>query len=169
MSPEFLTYVVSRFLLQGALLAVEIAAVAIVLGLALGLCLALMRMSHHRWLSAPAWCYIWFIRGTPLLLQLVFIYDVLPGIGIRLDTFSTAVIGFALNEAAFSAESLRGGILAGNRSQGIGGAGHVGAADLAAHHLAASHARNLARHGEPGDQHVEEHVDRLDHLRQRID
>src|SRR3984957_16100652 len=122
MSPEFLTYVVSRFLLQGALLAVEIAAVAIVLGLALGLCLALMRMSHHRWLSAPAWCYIWFIRGTPLLLQLVFIYDVLPAIGIKLDTFSTAVIGFALNEAAFSAEIIRGGVLSVSRNQGIAAA-----------------------------------------------
>lgn len=122
LNAEFLNYVISRFLLQGALLAVEIAAVAIVLGLALGLCLALMRMSHHRWLSGPAWCYIWFIRGTPLLLQLVFIYDVLPTIGIKLDTFSTAVIGFALNEAAFSAEIIRGGILSVNRSQGIAAA-----------------------------------------------
>ena len=114
---EVLTYLGSRFLLDGAVLAVKIAAVSMVFGLALGLGLALMRLSRHATLSVPAWCYIWFIRGTPLLLQLVFIYDVLPVVGIKLDTFATAVIGFSLNEAAFSAEIIRGGILSVNRSQ----------------------------------------------------
>lgn len=122
MTPEFLHYVVSRFLLEGALLAIEIAVVSMALGLVLGLGLALMRLSRHAALRGPAWCYIWFIRGTPLLLQLVFIYDVLPAVGIKLDTFTTAVIGFALNEAAFSAEIIRGGILSVNRSQGIAAA-----------------------------------------------
>jgi len=85
-------------LLDGAVLALKIAAVSMVFGLALGLGLALMRLSRHATLSGPAWCYIWFIRGTPLLLQLVFIYDVLPAVGIKLDTFATAVIGFSLNK-----------------------------------------------------------------------
>ncbi len=62
------------------------------------------------------------MRGTPQLLQLVFLYDALPSLGIQLDTFSTAVLGFALNEAAFSAEIIRGGILSVNRSQGIAAA-----------------------------------------------
>jgi len=119
---EILTYLGSRFLLDGAVLAIEIAAVSMVFGLALGLGLALMRLSRHATLSGPAWCYIWFIRGTPLLLQLVFIYDVLPAVGIKLDTFATAVIGFSLNEAAFSAEIIRGGILSVNRSQLIAAA-----------------------------------------------
>ena len=83
---EVLTYLGSRFLLDGAVLAIKIAAVSMVFGLALGLGLALMRLSRHSTLSSPAWCYIWFIRGTPLLLQLVFIYDVLPAVGIKLDT-----------------------------------------------------------------------------------
>jgi polar amino acid transport system permease protein len=69
-----------------------------------------------------AWTYIWFIRGTPQLLQLVFLYDALPGFGITLDTFTTAVLGFALNEAAFSAEIIRGGILSVNRDQAIAAA-----------------------------------------------
>jgi len=119
---EVLTYLGSRFLLEGAVLAIEIAAVSMVFGLALGLGLALMRLSRHSTLSSPAWCYIWFIRGTPLLLQLVFIYDVLPAVGIRLDTFATAVIGFSLNEAAFSAEIIRGGILSVNRTQAVAAA-----------------------------------------------
>jgi polar amino acid transport system permease protein len=122
MSTEFLHYLTSHFLLEGALLAIEIAVVSMVVGLVLGLGLALLRLSRHAVLRGPAWCYIWFIRGTPLLLQLVFIYDVLPAVGIKLDTFTTAIIGFSLNEAAFSAEIIRGGILSVSRSQAIAAA-----------------------------------------------
>jgi polar amino acid transport system permease protein len=122
MPTDFLAYVVSPFLLRGALLAIEISVLAMAFGLALGLVLALMRLSRHAALRGPAWCYIWFMRGTPLLLQLVFIYDVLPAIGIKLDTFTTAVIGFALNEAAFGAEIIRGGVLSVSRNQGIAAA-----------------------------------------------
>jgi len=119
---QYLSYVFSPFLLQGAVLAIEIAALSIVLGLLLGLVLALLRLSRHPALRSVAWFYIWFMRGTPLLLQLVFIFDVLPSIGLTLDTFTTAVVGFSLNEAAFSAEIIRGGVLSVNRSQGIAAA-----------------------------------------------
>jgi polar amino acid transport system permease protein len=119
---EFLGYVVEPFLWDGALLAVEIAALSMVGGVLLGFGLALLRLSRLRVLSAFAWTYIWFIRGTPQLLQLVFLYDALPSVGIRLDSFTTAVIGFALNEAAFSAEIIRGGILSVNRNQAIAAA-----------------------------------------------
>ena len=119
---EMLGYVISPFLLEGALLAVEIAALAMLGGMIMGLGLALMRMSRWAPIRAIAWLYIWFVRGTPQLLQLVFIYDALPPLGIKLDTFTTAVLGFALNEAAFSAEIIRGGILSVNRNQGIAAA-----------------------------------------------
>jgi polar amino acid transport system permease protein len=122
MPTDFLAYVVSPFLLWGALLAIEISVLAMAFGLVLGLGLALMRLSRHAALRGPAWCYIWFVRGTPLLLQLVFIYDVLPAIGIKLDTFTTAVIGFSLNEAAFGAEIIRGGVLSVSRNQTISAA-----------------------------------------------
>jgi polar amino acid transport system permease protein len=122
MPTDFLSYVVSPFLLWGALLAIEISVLAMAFGLVLGLGLALMRLSRHAALRGPAWCYIWFVRGTPLLLQLVFIYDVLPVIGIKLDTFTTAVIGFSLNEAAFGAEIIRGGVLSVSRNQPIAAA-----------------------------------------------
>jgi polar amino acid transport system permease protein len=116
---EMLGYVASPFLLQGAWLAIEIAALAMVGGMIMGLGLALMRISRLAPLRAIAWFYIWFVRGTPQLLQLVFIYDALPPLGLTLDTFTTAVLGFALNEAAFSAEIIRGGILSVNRNQAI--------------------------------------------------
>ena len=119
---ELLGYVVLRFLWEGALLAVQISALAMVGGVFLGLGLALMRLSVHAPIRAFAWVYIWFVRGTPQLLQLVFLYDALPGIGIKLDTFTTAVLGFALNEAAFSAEIIRGGILSVNRNQTVAAA-----------------------------------------------
>ena len=114
-----LGYVVSPFLLKGALLAVEIAALAMAAGLVLGLGLAMLRLSRFASLRGAAWFYIWFMRGTPLLLQLVFIYDALPAFGVTLDTFTTAVLGFALNEAAFSAEIIRGGINSVNPNQAI--------------------------------------------------
>jgi polar amino acid transport system permease protein len=119
---EFFSYVIEPFLWQGALTAVEISALAMAGGVVLGLGLALMRLSPVGMVRGTAWAYIWFIRGTPQLLQLVFLYDALPSVGIKLDSFTTAVIGFALNEAAFSAEIIRGGILSVNRNQSIAAA-----------------------------------------------
>ena len=119
---ELFGYVAEPFLWNGALLAVEIAALAMVGGVLLGFGLALLRLSRIGVLVGVAWTYIWFIRGTPQLLQLVFLYDALPPVGIKLDSFTTAVLGFALNEAAFSAEIIRGGILSVNRNQGIAAA-----------------------------------------------
>jgi len=116
---EFLSYTVEPFLLEGALLALQISALAMVGGITLGLGLALMRLSGNAVIRGSAWSYIWFVRGTPQLLQLVFLYDALPPLGIKLDTVTTAVLGFALNEAAFSAEIIRGGILSVNRNQSL--------------------------------------------------
>jgi polar amino acid transport system permease protein len=119
MPANFITYLTSSFLLRGAVLALEIAGLAMVAGLILGLGLALLRLSRSSVLSGIAWFYIWFMRGTPVLLQLVFLYDALPPLGLKLDSFTTAVVGFSLNEAAFTAEIIRGGILSVNRSQNI--------------------------------------------------
>ena len=66
--------------------------------------------------------YLVDARDTFVRLQLVFIFDVLPSICLTLDTFTTAVVGFSLNESAFSAEIIRGGILAVNRNQGVAAA-----------------------------------------------
>ena len=114
---DFLLYATSGFLWSGAFIAVEITVLAMACGLVLGLGLALMRTSRLAVLRGIAAPYIFFTRGTPQLLQLVFIFDALPYVGLRLDSFTTAVIGFALNEAAFSAEIIRGGILSVNATQ----------------------------------------------------
>ena len=119
---ETLGYSVSGFLLQGALTALEIAVIAISAGAVLGLGIALMRLSTFRPVRAFAWFYIWFMRGTPVLLQLVFLYDALPPLGIKLDSFTTAVLGFTLNEAAFCAEIIRGGIISVDRRQTVAAA-----------------------------------------------
>ncbi len=119
---DILGYLASPALLNGAALTIQIAAVSLVAGLALGLLLALMRLSGNSVLNSVAWSYIWLMRGTPLLLQLVFLFNVLPSVGIKLDPISTAIIGFALNEAAFAAEIIRGSILSVNRSQIIAAA-----------------------------------------------
>ncbi len=112
-------YVTSSILWQGALVAIEISSVSMLVALVLGLILALMRLSPVKPLSGAAWVYIWFVRGTPLLLQLVFMFDALPSVGITLPPIPTAIITFALNEAAFAAEIIRGGILSVNRNQTI--------------------------------------------------
>ena len=113
----FLEYVRSGVLWRGAAIAVEVAVVAMAGALVLGLLLALMRESRSRWLRYPSNFYVWLMRGTPLLLQLVFLYAVLPEVGLTLPSIPTAMIGFALNEAAFCGEIIRGGIRSVNRDQ----------------------------------------------------
>ena len=114
---EFLSYLVMPYLWQGMLIAIEITVISMALALGLGLALALMRQSRNAVLRTAALLYIWFIRGTPILLQLVFLYTALPTLGIGLDSVQTAVLGFTLNESAFAAEIIRGGIRSVNRTQ----------------------------------------------------
>jgi polar amino acid transport system permease protein len=91
-------------------------------GLVLGLLIALMRLSSYRVLAGAAWLYVWLLRGTPVLLQLVFLFDALPLVGIVMPPVTTAILGFALNEAAFSGEVIRGGILSVSRNQTLAAA-----------------------------------------------
>ena len=84
----------------------------LVLGGLIGLLLAVMRLSRHKALSYAAQTYIWIFRGTPLLVQLIIIYTGLPQLGlVRFTVVQSAIIGLALNEAAYLSEILRGGIL----------------------------------------------------------
>ncbi len=114
---KFLDYLVDPFLWRGLVVAVEITAVSMGLALVLGLVLALMRESRHAVVRLPAAFYTWLMRGTPLLLQLVFLYTALPSLGISLGPVVTAMIGFTMNEAAFSGEIIRGGIKSVGKSQ----------------------------------------------------
>jgi polar amino acid transport system permease protein len=122
MLDEVLQYSFSRFLLEGTATALEIAVLTMVLGIGLGLGVALLRLSRLAPLRWLAWFYVWFMRGTPQLLLLVFLYDALPMVGIKLDSFTTAVIGLGLNEAAFAGEIIRGGILSVSPTQQVAAA-----------------------------------------------
>ncbi len=99
-------------LLAGLLITIELTFVVIVLSLGFALLVALGGMSRWRLLRWVIKAYIELIRGTPLLLQLIYIYYVLPEIGIRLDAFTAGVIGLTLNYSAYISEVYRGGILA---------------------------------------------------------
>lgn len=98
-------------LLQGALVTVELFALTLLLSIPLGLPFALGSNSRFfpiRWICKA---YIWVFRGTPLMLQLFFFYFFLPiTLGITLDSFTTAVVTFVLNYAAYLAEIYRAGI-----------------------------------------------------------
>src|SRR5215468_1444016 len=118
----FLQYLTFPFLLEGMWLTLRIFLVSMAGGLALGLLVALMRLSPYRLVSTLAWGYVWLVRGTPVLLQLVFLFDALPLVGIVMPAVTTAILGFALNEAAFAGEIIRGGILSVSRNQTLAAA-----------------------------------------------
>ena len=99
-------------LLQGALVTITVSLLAFGLALILGLITGIARISRIAPLRAVTTCYIQFIRGTPLLLQLFFIYYVLPYGGIVLTPFASGTIGLTLNYAAYMAEVFRSGIQA---------------------------------------------------------
>jgi polar amino acid transport system permease protein len=114
---QFTHYLTLPFLWQGLLIAIEISLAAFFGALPFALGVALMRMSRNRairWLPVP---FIWVMRGTPILLQLLFWYNVLPLIGIHTSAMATAIIGMALNEIAFMAEIIRGGLLSVKQTQ----------------------------------------------------
>lgn len=104
-------------LLQGALLTICVSLLAFALALICGLAIGIARISRFAPLRVAAACYIQFIRGTPLLLQLFFIYYVLPYVGIVLTPFVSGAIGLTVNYAAYMAEVFRSGIQAIPRGQ----------------------------------------------------
>jgi polar amino acid transport system permease protein len=108
----FFEYLTNYYLFQGALITLGLTVFAITSGLFIGFFIALMRMSRHTWLTAPAWFYIWIFRGTPLLVQLIIIYTGLPQLGIRFSVIQSTLLGLALCEAAYLAEIIRAGIQA---------------------------------------------------------
>lgn len=107
-------------LAEGSLVTLQLFLITLLLAVPLGLGLALVRISRFRAASQAVNGYIWLMRGTPLMLQMLFIYYALPfvpGIGIRLPDFPAAIVAFALNYAAYFAEIFRAGIQSIDRGQ----------------------------------------------------
>jgi len=90
---------------------------SLLLGLVVGLILAIARDSGSRPLIVFARAYLWLLRGTPVLLQIVFAFYVLPSFGIVLSRFACAVLALGLNEGAYVAEIIRAGLRAVGDSQ----------------------------------------------------
>nr|MBL8411089.1 amino acid ABC transporter permease [Dechloromonas sp.] len=107
-------------LLDGTAVTLQVFLLTLVLAVPLGLALALVRVSHFRAASTLVSGYIWLMRGTPLMLQMLFIYFALPFvpvIGVRLPDFPAAIVAFTLNYAAYFAEIFRSGIQSVGRGQ----------------------------------------------------
>jgi polar amino acid transport system permease protein len=109
---DFLSNLTNWFLLRGVFTTLWLTAAAIIGGLAVGLVIAIMRMSRPRTLATAARLYIWAFRGTPLLIQLVVVYSGLPQIGFKLGVVGSALLALILNEAAYLAEIIRSGFMA---------------------------------------------------------
>ena len=107
----FFRYLVSPYLLEGAWTTIWLSMVVMTLGLFLGLLAAIMNMSKSRALQSIAGFYLWIMRGTPLLVQLIIIYTGLPQVGIKLNVVQSALLGLSLNEGAYLSEVIRAGIL----------------------------------------------------------
>ena len=107
-------------LAEGSLVTLQLFLITLLLAVPLGLALALVRISRFRVASQAVNAYIWLMRGTPLMLQMLFIYFALPFvpvIGIRLPDFPAAILAFTLNYAAYFAEIFRAGIQSVDRGQ----------------------------------------------------
>jgi ectoine/hydroxyectoine ABC transporter permease protein EhuD len=104
-------------LLEGLKITVELTFIVLAISLVLGIIVALCRLSKNRVLSTVTGFYVDFMRSTPLLVQLIYIYFVLPTIGIRLNPFVAGIVGLSLNYSAYLSEVYRSGIQAIPRGQ----------------------------------------------------
>lgn len=128
-------YFTSSSVLHGLLVTLELTVIAMVIGITLGVVLAVMRLSPNPLVSGAAWVYIWVFRGTPLLVQLLFwnfISALYPKISLGIPfgpdfvhlnansiitPFVAAILGLGLNEAAYMAEIVRAGIISVDEGQ----------------------------------------------------
>lgn len=129
-------YLFNEQVLEGVLWTITLTAVAMAVAIGLGIAIAVMRVSDNRLLQGTAIAYLWFFRGTPLLVQLIFWFNlalVFPELGLPmffgpdapggLDTnqmiswFVAALLGFGLHEAAYMSEVVRSGFLSIDRGQ----------------------------------------------------
>ena len=129
-------YMFNQAILSGLGMTLLLTFIAMILGLAIGIVLAIMRLSSSRVFQSVSWGWIWFFRGVPPLVQLIFWYNLallLPeiSIGVPFDgpkllswntnalitPFSAAIMGLAFTESAYAAEMIRAGIQAVNVGQ----------------------------------------------------
>jgi polar amino acid transport system permease protein len=113
----FVHYLLSFDYATAAVNTLWISLAALILGLIVGLLLAVLRETRLAALVGLVRFYLWLFRGTPVLLQIVFAFNVLPSFGVVLPGFVCAVLALGLNEGAYMAEIIRSGILAVGQDQ----------------------------------------------------
>ncbi len=113
----FVHYLLSFDYAAAAVNTLWISLAALILGLMVGLLLAVLRETGLAVLGGLVRFYLWLFRGTPVLLQIVFAFNVLPAFGVVLPGFVCAVLALGLNEGAYMAEIMRSGILAVGQDQ----------------------------------------------------
>jgi len=104
-------------ILEGLVMTLKVFFVTLVLSIPLGVIVSIFRLSRFKPLSKITELYIWVMRGSPLMLQIVFIFFGLPIVGIAFDRFTAVIIAFVLNYAAYFGEIFRGGIESIDRGQ----------------------------------------------------
>jgi polar amino acid transport system permease protein len=104
-------------LVQGALVTLETSLLAIILGVAVGVGLTVLRQTAVRPVEWGCQAYMSVMRGTPLFIQVLMVYYVLPAVGLDIPRFFAGVIALSLNSGAYVTEILRGGLSAIPRGQ----------------------------------------------------
>lgn len=112
----FIDALTSRALREGVMVTIAVTIVSFAIGMVLGLVVALLRESRFSLARRGAWVYIWVFRALPTLVQLLFVWNALPQLvplfrGPWFTPFMAAVIALSMNEAAYAAEIIRGGLL----------------------------------------------------------
>lgn len=96
--------------LHGALMTLEMTAVATILGLMIGVVLAIGRRGRSRWIARLCGAYVEIVRNTPYLIQIFFLFFGLSSAGLRLPIFFAAVLTMVINVGAYTAEIVRAGM-----------------------------------------------------------
>jgi len=102
----------SGILLQSAGMTIFLSCISFPLAILLGLMIALGRLYGRSWLRLPLTGYVEFLRGTPVMLQLYFIFFFLPEVGVRIPAIWTGILGLAINYSAYESEIYRAGLQA---------------------------------------------------------
>lgn len=95
---------------DGLVVTLKVFALTLVFSIPLGIIVSILRIWNIKPISRITELYVWVMRGTPLMLQVVFIFFGLPVVGITFDRFTAVIIAFVLNYAAYFGEIFRGGI-----------------------------------------------------------
>lgn len=106
-----------KILLSGITVTVPLTLISFAIGMILAIVVAVVRVLKIKVLSEFFRFYVWVFRGTPLLVQLFIIFYGLPGVGLNIPAFPSAIIAFSLNVGAYASETIRGAIVSVPKSQ----------------------------------------------------